>query len=213
MSTRAVIVPRGRGVIHSWLFLVAVPAGLALVLMANGRTAQVAAAIYMVTVAAGFGVSAAYHRLAHSVRARMLMQRLDHSTIYLLILGTYVPICLIALPARWGVPLLAVVAVGAAVGVVHKLVAFGRLRVLGYSLYPLLGWAAVIATPVLITHLSPVELALIVAGGVAYTAGIPFLVLRRPDPWPRWFGYHEIWHSFTGVAAVLHFVQSCAPCG
>lgn len=197
--------PTWRGRLHSWMFFAVIPAGFMLVVLADGGTARVAAAVYVATVLLGFGTSAAYHRLAHSPAARRIMQRLDHSMIFVLIAGTYVPVCLVALPPSWGIPLLVVVGTGAFAGVVLKLAAFGRLRWFGYSLYPMLGWAAVIATPALVRHLTPTQLALVVAGGLAYTLGIPVLAMRRPDPWPRSFGYHEVWHSFTVLAAVLHF--------
>lgn len=198
--------PSWRGRLHTWTFFVGIPAGLVLVLFAQGTAARVAAAVYVASVLAVFGTSAAYHRLAQSPRARALMQRLDHSMIYLLIAGTYVPICVVALPPSWGVPLLVVVGSGAAVGMALKLFAFGRVRWLGYALYPMLGWTAVLAAPALVRSLELTALLLVVAGGLAYTIGIPVLVRRRPDPWPRTFGYHEIWHSFTVVAAGLHFV-------
>ena len=152
-----------------------------------------------------FGTSAAYHRLAKSYRARAIMQRLDHSMIYLLIAGTYVPICLVALPRAWGIPLLSVVGGLGLIGMVIKLTDIKRLSWLGYALYPIMGWCAVIAAPAIGTHLTPFQLALIAAGGIAYTVGFPVLLLRRPDPWPSVFGYHEVWHGFTVVAAVLHF--------
>ena len=85
------------------------------------------------------------------------------------------------------------------------MLAFKRLQWSSYALYLIMGWTAVIATPVLIHHLTPLQLALIGAGGVAYTVGVPILLLRRPDPWPSVFGYHEIWHGFTVLAAALHF--------
>jgi hemolysin III len=133
------------------------------------------------------------------------MQRLDHSMIYILIAGTYVPLCLVALPPQWGIPMLVIVGSGALLGVVLKLTAFHSARYVSYALYPLLGWAAVIAFPVLADHLTGLQLSLVVLGGLAYTIGIPVLFVRRPDPWPRHFGYHEIWHAFTVIAAGLHF--------
>lgn len=202
--------PVWRGRMHSWAFFVSIPAGAALVAVANGAVARTAAAIYVATLLLAFGTSAAYHRLAHSVAARRIMQRLDHSMIYLLITGTYVPLCLVALPRSWGIPLLIVVGVGALTGIALKILAFGRVTWLGNSLYPLLGWGAVIASPALIRHLTPLELALVAGGGLAYTIGIPVLAIRRPDPWPRTFGYHEVWHTFTIIAAVLHFAAVAA---
>lgn len=195
---------------HTWAFFVCIPAGALLVLLADGATATVAAAIYVTTVLLAFGTSASYHRLATSLRARRIMRRLDHSTIYLLIAGTYVPLCLVALPPEWGIPLLSVVAIGATTGVVLKLVAFDRALWLGNSLYPILGWVAVLAAPALIRHLTLLQLLLVAGGGLAYTIGIPVLAARRPDPWPRTFGYHEIWHGFTVLAAGLHFAAVAA---
>jgi hemolysin III len=197
--------PSWRGVLHAWAFFLAIPAGVLLIVFAGGAAARAAASVYTATLLAVFGTSAAYHRLAHSYRARRIMQRLDHSMIYLLIAGTYVPICLVALPTGWGVPLLSVVGAFGLVGMIIKLAAIQRLQWLGYALYPIMGWAAVAAAPALGSSLSGAQLALIVAGGIAYSVGFPVLLLRRPDPWPRVFGYHEVWHGFTVVAAVLHF--------
>jgi hemolysin III len=197
--------PTWRGLFHTWAFWIAIPAGVLLIVFAERPAARTAAAIYAATLLLVFGTSAAYHRLAKTYRARMIMQRLDHSMIYLLIAGTYVPICIVALPPGWGIPVMAVVGVMGITGVVLKAVAFKRVQWLSYALYPLMGWVVVIATPVLIEYLTPLQLALIVAGGIAYTVGLPILVLRRPDPWPAVFGYHEIWHGFTVLAAGLHF--------
>lgn len=197
--------PLWRGRAHAITFFMAIPAGIVLIVMANGATATVAASIYIATVLAGFGTSAAYHRLAKTPRARALMQRLDHSMIYLLIAGTYVPVCLIALPPRWGIPMLTLVGIGAAVGVVLKLLAFHRARWLGFALYPILGWSALAVVPVLVHHVDPGQLALIIAGGLLYTIGFPVLLTKWPDPWPGVFGYHEVWHAFTILAAILHF--------
>lgn len=197
--------PTWRGVLHTWAFVVAVPAGVLLIVFAAGIAQRAAAAIYAGTLLAVFGTSAAYHRLARSYTARRIMQRIDHSMIYLLITGTYVPICLVALPLAWGVPLLALVGGFGLVGMVIKLTGFGPLQWFGYALYPLMGWAAVVAAPALLDHLSTAQLMLVVVGGLAYTIGFPILLVRRPDPWPRRFGYHEVWHGFTVVAAACHF--------
>jgi hemolysin III len=197
--------PLWRGKLHSWAFFATIPAGIVLVVVADGTAATVGAAIYAVTLLLLFGTSASYHRLAHSVRAREIMQRLDHSMIYLLIAGTYVPLCLVALPPAWGVPMLALVGGLALLGVVLKLGWFHGARKVSYSLYIVMGWVALVAAPVLVDSLTTVQLGLIVAGGVAYTIGFPVLMRRRPDPWPATFGYHEVWHLLTIIAAVLHF--------
>ena len=197
--------PVWRGRMHAWAFLAAIPAGIALIAVSDRAAERTSAAIYAAALLLVFGTSAAYHRLARTDRMRRIMQRLDHTMIYLLIAGTYVPVCLVALPPRWGIPMLSVVSAMALVGMTIKLGGFRRVQWLGYALYPMMGWALVVAAPALIDHLSRVQLGLIVAGGLAYTIGFPVLLVGRPNPWPRTFGYHEVWHSFTVVAAALHF--------
>ena len=98
---------------------------------------------------------------------------------------------MVALPGSWGIPLLASVGGLAVLGMVIKLADIQRLHWLGYALYPIMGWAAVAVSPALATHLTPTQLALVAGGGVAYTVGFPILLVRRPDPWPRTFGYHD----------------------
>jgi hemolysin III len=191
---------------HAWAFVVAVPAGILLIVASERAAARTSAAIYAATLLLVFGTSASYHRLAKSDRVRRIMQRLDHTMIYLLIAGSYVPVCLVALPPAWGIPILSVVVVMAVVGMTIKLGGFRRMQWLGYALYPIMGWVMVIATPALIANVSALTVGLIVAGGIAYTVGFPVLLVRRPNPWPSTFGYHEVWHSFTVVAAGLHFV-------
>jgi hemolysin III len=197
--------PSWRGRMHAWTFFAAIPAGTMLILRSERAVARTASVIYVVSVLALFGTSAAYHRLAQSMRARRIMRRLDHSMIFVLIAGTYTPLCLLALPLAWGIPVLSIVAVGAIAGVLMKLIAFDSLRWFGSALYPILGWTAVVAMPALVDHLSAAQLALIIAGGIVYTIGIPVLLTKRPNPWPRTFGYHEVWHTCTVVAGLCHF--------
>ena len=134
------------------------------------------------------------------------MQHMDHSMIFVLIAGSYTPICLLGLPTAWGVPLLCIVWAGALAGVLIKQFAFEKMKVLEYALYPILGWIVVVALPVMLRTMTPLELSLLFAGGVLYTVGIPVLVRERPNPWPRVFGYHEIWHAFTVAAGACHFI-------
>lgn len=191
---------------HVVAFLLAIPGGVLLIVQANGASAIVAASIYSTSLLLGFGTSAGYHRLARQQRTQSIMQRLDHSMIFVLIAGSYTPICLLGLPAAWGIPLLCVVWTGAVIGILLKQLAFENLRILEYALYPILGWIVVIATPQLIRGMSATAVSLLLAGGVLYTVGIPVLARERPNPWPRTFGYHEIWHTFTVAAGACHFV-------
>jgi len=199
--------PTWRGWMHAVAFGIGIPAGILLILSASGATARVGSLIYAASLLAAFGLSAAYHRLARSPRAVAVMRRLDHATIYVLIAGTYTPVCLIALPPEWGIPVLCVVWAGALSGILIKVLAFDRRgwQIASYALYPILGWLAVVAAPAMVRSLTTVELALIVAGGLLYSIGFPVLLLRRPDPWPLTFGYHEVWHTFTIAAGVCHF--------
>ena len=198
--------PMLRGMFHLGAFLCVLPAGIILLFAVDGPARVTSVAVYVSTLIVAFGISAAYHRMDWSPRMRVVMQRLDHASIYLMIAGTYVPLCLVALPAGWGIPLLSVVGAGALFGVVAKIAEVRSLRWFGHALYPLLGWAAVAAAPALLDHLSGWQLALIVAGGLSYSIGFPVMLVKRPDPWPSVFGYHEIWHAFTVIAALAHFV-------
>lgn len=191
-------------------FFLALPASVVLISLPNSGPHRAAAAIYGGSLLAVFGTSAAYHRFEWSERARRLMQRLDHSMIYLLIAGSYVPFCVVVLPPAWGVPILSFVAVGGVAGATLKVTGTARVSDWASALYPVLGWAAAVATPAFMDHMAGWQFALVALGGVAYTAGFPVLILRRPDPWPSTFGYHEIWHLCTVVAAVLHFIAITA---
>jgi hemolysin III len=197
--------PTWRGWLHTGAFLVAIPAGVLLILAARSASATVGASIYVASLLLGFGTSAGYHRLAKRERTQQIMQRMDHSMIFVLIAGSYTPVCLLGMPAAWGIPLLCAVWLGAATGIVLKQFAFEKLKLLEYALYPILGWALVVATPALLRGMTALELSLLLAGGLLYTIGIPVLVRERPDPWPRTFGYHEIWHTFTVAAGACHF--------
>jgi hemolysin III len=197
--------PTWRGRMHAITFFVAIPFGILLIKNANGARAITAASIYAASVLCLFGTSGAYHRLAHSPSARRVMRRLDHAMIFILIGGTYTPICLLALPSSWGIPMLAIAGVGSIGGFILKLAAFDRLKKLAYILYPMLGWIIVIAMPKMATRLSSAELVLIIAGGLVYTLGLPVLITRRPNPWPTSFGYHEVWHTCVVLASACHF--------
>lgn len=202
--------PRWRGVLHTWAFVASIPAAIVLLVLADDTRARVGVAVYGVCLIAVFGVSAGYHRLARTVRAQELMQRLDHATIFLMIAGTYTPVCLVVLPMTWWIPLLAVVWTGAVIGVGMKLIGTPRLSRWGTALYLVLGWSALVAIPRFVVSLTPAALGLMVLGGVLYTIGAVCFLLKRPDPLPRVFGYHEVWHAFTVLAGVAHFSMVAA---
>jgi hemolysin III len=115
------------------------------------------------------------------------------------------PVTLLALQPAWGITLLVLAWTGAAAGVVVTVLRLERWHALGFTMYLVLGWLAVVAAPQLVDTLSRAELALLVAGGVLYTIGAIVLARKRPDPNPRIFGYHEVWHSFVVGASARHF--------
>ncbi len=202
--------PRLRGWIHFWSFVVAVAACSALVTVAATKStplAVVATAVYSVTVLGVFGVSALYHRVQWSTpRGRALIRRLDHSMIFLFIAGTYTPMTLLAMPPWPGIAVLIAVWVGALAGVTLKLCWPDAPRRLSVLIYVGLGWIAVLVLPDLLAGVGVAGLVLLLAGGVLYTLGAVCYALRRPDPWPRTFGYHEVFHSATVLAAVCHHI-------
>ncbi|MFV0317447.1 MAG: PAQR family membrane homeostasis protein TrhA [Microthrixaceae bacterium] len=198
--------PQWRGRLHQVAAAVALPAGIVLVVTAHGVTGRVASAIYATSLVALFAVSAAYHRVAHSERAVKWFRKLDHSMIFLLIAGSYTPLCLLVLPPAWGIPLLSVIWAAALAGITVKMLRVGAKGSTGASwLYIVMGWAAVVAIPVLVDRLSTVQLVLLAAGGALYTLGAIGLWKRWPDPSPDRFGYHEVWHSMTVAASGCHF--------
>ena len=198
--------PRFRGRIHEGAFFVSVPAGVALVALARGVQARAAALTFAASLAGMFGVSAAYHLGVWTEAARKRMKRLDHSMIFVLIAGSYTPFCLLVIRGGWGWSLLVLVWAGALAGVALKLVSVDRLHAPAGILYMTLGWAAIFAFPSLVRLLSPLQLALVVGGGLFYTLGAIVLLRRRPDPRPAVFGYHEIWHAFGVTAGLLHYI-------
>jgi hemolysin III len=185
--------------------LVASLVGLAwLIHDAHGARAVTAAWVYGVAMVLLYLASSSYHLYAGSPRTRQVMQRVDHAMIFVLIAGTYTPVCLLALSGalRWA--LLAIVWVGAITGIVLKAVALDRFPKFGFALYLVLGWAAIAALPALAAR--PDLLALAALGGILYTVGAVLFVLRRPKATADWFGYHEVWHVFGVAAGVAFFI-------
>jgi hemolysin III len=199
--------PRLRGRLHQVAFVVSIPAGIALVWAAHSPLARVAALVYAISLAAMFGTSAALHRRHWSPRAWLRIDQLDRVMIYVLIAGSYTPVVLLALRPGWRVAFLALVWTVAAVGICLVLV-WNRGRVIFVTrmvLYLGLGWISVVLLPQLADTIGLGRLALGVLGGVLYTVGVVVLIRRRPDPNPRVFGYHEVWHAFTLAAGACHY--------
>jgi hemolysin III len=199
--------PKLRGRVHQVAFLVSIPAGIALVVAASSWPARAGVLVYALSLSAMFGTSAALHRLRWSPRARLRMDRLDRTMIYVLIAGSYTPVCLLALRPGWRVAFLALVWTGAAVGVALVLLRNRHrgIEVVRMVLYLGLGWLSLLILPQLARALGLGQLALGVVGGLLYTVGAVVLIRRRPDPNLRVFGYHEVWHAFTVAAGACHY--------
>jgi hemolysin III len=200
-----ILKPRWRGVLHQYAFFVAVGACAMLIVGAEGPRERVAAAVYAFGLAGLLGTSALYHRVNwSSVRARMWMRRLDHSMIFVLIAATSTPVALVVLDDPLRTVLLCVAWGGTLAGVLLNLLWPTAPKWLSSVVYLAIGWSGVLALPGLAGY-AWTALALLAAGGVLYSIGAIVYATERPNPAPRVFGYHEIFHAFVVAAAALHF--------
>ena len=199
--------PRLRGVIHQAAFAVAIVVGALLIAYADrdART-RTAAAIFAASVAAMFGVSALYHRVLWTPRVRPWMRRLDHAGIYLLIAGSYTPVGLISLHGMLQRVVLTIVWTGAAAAILLKFAWVDAPKWLAAVIGVALGWVGVAAMPQVFHSAGVAAVTLLAVGGLAYTAGAIVYALRKPDPVPRIFGYHEVFHALTIVAVACQYV-------
>lgn len=198
--------PLLRGWLHLICFFLAVPAAVVVVALATSPRGRVAALVYAVGLVALFGVSGSYHRGRWSAAKRRLMQKLDHGTIFVMIAGSYTPLCLLVLEGWVAWAMLALSWAMAGLGFVLAFTDSRTGRVMRGTLYIVMGWASVIAAPQLLRHLTFAELTLIAVGGVLFTVGAIFLATHWPDPFPSVFGYHEVWHVLVVAAVICHFV-------
>ncbi len=201
--------PRLRGWLHTYAAAISIASGASLVAVAaalRGRTPGWSTSVYAATVTLLFGTSAMYHRLHWGERGHAVMRRLDHSMIFVFIAGTYTPIAALTLPRTSAVAVLTVVWSGALFGVLLKSAWPMAPRWLGVPCYVGLGWVAVFVMPDLLHNGGVATFSLIVLGGVIYTLGALVYATKRPNPVPHVFGFHEVFHSCTLVAAVCHYV-------
>jgi hemolysin III len=198
--------PRLRGVLHQWAFPASLAAGAVLVLEAGSDRARIAMLVYALSVAALFGTSALYHRIHwHTLGARRWMRRLDHTMIFVLIAGSYTPFGLLILHGTLAVVVLVAVWAAAIAGAIFKLVWIDAPGWLIACSYVAIGWIAVIAMPELLSRLGVLAVCTLALGGVLYSAGAVIYALKRPDPAPAVFGYHEIFHLLVVIAATLQY--------
>ena len=192
--------------LHQAAFTVSLVVGTLLIVGAEGASRHVAAAVFASSVAVCFGISALYHRVTWTTRLRLWMRRLDHAGIYLLIVGTYTPVCLLVLTGAWRLGVLVAVCIGAGVGIVTKFAWVAAPKWVSAILALALGWTAVLILPQLATRLNPAAVALLAVGGLAYTAGAIVYARGKPDPLPTVFGYHEVFHALTIFAVACQYV-------
>jgi hemolysin III len=196
--------PRLRGASHLVAFFAALLGWAVLLGAARSAKAAVAATVYGASLAVLFGVSALYHGPTWSQRARRVLRRLDHAAIFVLIAGTYTPLCL-ALEPRRGLLILTFVTTGALFGMAKALMFPDAPKYVSIPLYLALGWAIFPLVEAVRTAVGGSGLALLAAGGIAYSLGAVVYWTRRPDPAPSVFGYHEIFHLLVIAAAAAHF--------
>ena len=201
--------PRWRGWLHAYAAVVSVATGAVLIAVAasvRGMSGGATTGIYCATVTLLFGTSALYHRRSWSPARHRLMKRLDHSMIFVFIAGSYTPIAALILPSGSAAAVLITVWTGALVGVAQQFVWPAAPRWLSAPLYIALGWVAVFVMPDLLHNAGVAAFVLIIVGGVVYTFGGVVYAMKRPNPVPGVFGFHEVFHLCTLVAAVCHYI-------
>jgi len=197
--------PMLRGWSHVLAFITVATLGSVVI---RGSEASSSERLWLVVYVAGtlamFGVSALYHRIRWQPRAMGVMSRLDHSTIFLAIAGAYTPTVIVALDGWHQTAVLATVWGGTLVGISLEWLPVRVPRALFTSVYVVVGWSAVLALPQLFSGLGPTGFGLLLGGGLLYTLGAVVYATKRPNPWPRVFGFHEVFHAFTLGGAGLH---------
>ena len=210
----AEVKPRLRGWLHLATAPLTLAAGIVLVVLSPDATTRVGSAVFAATALVLFTVSAVYHRGTWSPTVHSRLKRFDHSNIFLLIAGSCTPFALLLLEGadRWA--MLSVVWAGAIGGVAMKVLWKGAPRWLSAPIYMALGWAPVFffgdfvsgAAANYEAGVGTAVIVLVVIGGGLYTLGGIVYGTKRPNPWPRWFGFHEVFHTFTILAFVTHYV-------
>jgi hemolysin III len=196
--------PLLRGVLHQWAAVYALGAGTGLVVLAPTPNARIAVAIYAASLVLLLTISAVYHRCTWTTGVRVWLRRADHASIFLLIGGTYTPIVMLAIGGDDGRHLSIAIWSGVALGVLVSMLWPHAPKFVTATIAVAVGWTIVPYVGVLRRVLDSTELWLIVVGGIAYTVGAVVYAAKRPNPWPRTFGYHEIFHALTLVGAGLH---------
>jgi hemolysin III len=201
VSVVAELKPRLRGLLHAAAFLAAVPLGVMLILQAETSLGRAAAVVFAASVVMMFGASGLYHSPPWPERPRRWLRRIDHAGIYGLIAGTYTAFGLLALSGYWRWVVLSIVWTGALAAIVFKFAWIDAPKWMSAVIGVALGWIGVVVFPQLLGEIGVVASLLVLAGGLLYTLGALVYALRRPDPLPAVFGFHEVFHVLV-IAAV-----------
>ncbi len=207
LTPTAEVKPTWRGWIHAGTFPLTIAAGVVLIVLAEGAAAKWASAVFMLTSILLFGNSALYHRFDWEPRTKVILKRIDHANIFLLIAGTYTPLSILALPPEKGWVLLSIVWAGALLGIGFRVFWITAPRWLYVPIYLVLGWAAVMYLGDLLAA-SVAMMVLVIVGGLLYTIGAIVYALKKPNPWPGTFGFHEIFHACTVLAFMCHWTAT-----
>jgi hemolysin III len=197
--------PSWRGWIHTGVLPIVIAGGIILIVLAHGAIPKVAASIFFASSFLLFGNSALYHRFNWKPKMKITLKRIDHANIFLLIAGSYTPMAMLALPSSKGLVLLVAVWIGATLGIGFRIFWINAPRWLYVPLYVLLSWAAMFYVADFFAFNST-AMSLILIGGICYTIGAVVYGLKRPNPIPGHFGFHEIFHSLTVIAFICHWV-------
>ncbi|MDX2531312.1 PAQR family membrane homeostasis protein TrhA [Streptomyces europaeiscabiei] len=201
----AALKPRLRGWLHAGVFPLALVGGIVLIAVSRTGAAAAACSVYAVSACLLFGTSGVYHRGTWGPRGEAVLRRLDHANIFLIIAGTYTPLAVLLLPEGRQWVLLMVVWAGALVGIAFRVLWIGAPRWLYTPCYIALGWVAVFNLPDFARTGGTAVVVLVIAGGLLYTLGAVVYGLKRPNPAPAWFGFHEVFHALTIAAFTAHY--------
>ena len=198
--------PRLRGWLHAATAPLTLAAGIVLIVLSPTASTRAGSAVFATSALVLFTVSAIYHRGRWSPRTWAFLRRFDHANIFLLIAGSYTPFTLLLLEGTDRTVLLSVVWVGAALGVLFRIFWTDAPRWLYVPIYRALGWAGVFFFGDFVANAGTAVLVLMAVGGGLYTLGGLVYGVKRPDPFPRWFGFHEVFHTLTIAAFITHYV-------
>ena len=198
--------PKLRGWLHAGTFPLSVAAGIVLVALSGGADETIANAVFAISAALLFGTSALYHRGNWSPGVERQLKRFDHSNIFLIISGTYTPFAVILLGDHGGDPLLWIVWAAALGGIAFRILWVGAPRWLYTPIYLALGWVSVFYIGDIYRTGGAAVVALLAVGGGLYSIGAVVYAIKRPNPSPRWFGFHEVFHALTLLAFIVHYI-------